>query len=65
MEWVKGSLLTDYRRRLVRTSLRRTWRITANGCLAELPPQRPLPADFRRLLLWGRLGGDARRQTGT
>ncbi len=64
VEWVKGSLLTDYRRRLERDEYEAYLADYRERLLAELPPQRPYLLTFRRLLLWGRLGGDARGQTG-
>ena len=60
VEWVKGSLLTDYRNAARRGRItRRTWRTTRQRLLAELPDERPYLYPFKRLLLWGRRGKGA------
>jgi trans-aconitate 2-methyltransferase len=57
VEWVKGTLLTDYRRRLpddLYEELVARYRVLL---LAELPDTRPFPFTFKRVLLRGRLAG--------
>lgn len=56
VEWVKGSLLTDYRARLDADAWEAYLADYRERLLAELPPERPYLFAFKRLLLWGRLG---------
>jgi trans-aconitate 2-methyltransferase len=54
VEWVKGTLLTDYRRRLpddVYESFVARYR---DLLITELPDERPFPFSFKRVLLWGK-----------
>ena len=57
VEWVKGTLLTDYQRRLDAAVYEEFVSRYRELLLAELPDQRPFPFTFKRMLLWGRLGG--------
>lgn len=55
VDWVKGTLLTDYQRRLpddVFTAFVARYR---ELLAAELPDERPFPFTFKRVLMWGRL----------
>lgn len=55
VDWVKGTLLTDYRRRLpdrVYEDFVARYRELLAG---ELSDERPFPFSFKRVLLWGRL----------
>jgi trans-aconitate 2-methyltransferase len=56
VDWVKGTLLTDYRRRLSEREYDEF--LARYGALlaAELPDQQPFPFTFKRILLWGRRG---------
>ena len=54
VEWVKGTLLTDYRRRLAEEAYDEFVARYRALLLAELPDERPYPFTFRRILLWGR-----------
>lgn len=56
VEWVKGSLLTDYRARLGDDDWEAYLADYRARLLAELPAERPYAFTFKRLLLWGRLG---------
>ncbi len=56
VEWVKGSLLTDYRNRLGREDYEAYLADYRERLLAELPDERPYLYPFKRLLLWGRRG---------
>lgn len=55
VDWVKGTLLTDYQRRLpdgMHDAFVERYRELLT---AELPDDRPFPFAFKRILLWGRL----------
>jgi trans-aconitate 2-methyltransferase len=55
VDWVKGTLLTDYRRRMP-DPLYEDFVARYRALLtAELPDERPFPFPFKRVLLWGRL----------
>lgn len=56
VEWVRGSLLTDYRARLDDDAWEAYLADYRERLLAALPRERPCAFPFRRLLLWGRLG---------
>lgn len=56
VEWVKGSLLTDYRNRLSPEEYEAYLADFRERLLAELPDERPFLYPFKRLLLWGRKG---------
>lgn len=56
VEWVKGSLLTDYRNRLSPEDYEAYLSDFRERLLAELPDERPHLYPFKRLLLWGRKG---------
>ena len=56
MEWVKGSLLTDYRKRLSPEQYEAYLADYRARLLEELPDERPHLYPFKRLLLWGRKG---------
>ena len=55
VEWVRGSLLTAYQRRLPAELWPAFVERYRARLLAELPDQRPFFYPFKRLLLWGRL----------
>jgi len=54
VDWVKGTLLTDYRRRLTEGAYEDFVARYRELLAAELPDQRPFPFPFKRVLLWGR-----------
>jgi trans-aconitate 2-methyltransferase len=54
-EWVKGTLLTDYQRRLPEGVWDDFTARYRELLAAELPDQRPFPFSFKRILLRGRL----------
>ena len=54
VDWVKGTLLTDYRRRLPEPAYDEFLARYRELLLAELPEERPYPFTFKRILLWGR-----------
>ena len=56
VEWVKGSLLTDYRNRLGEEEYEAYLADYRERLLAELPDERPFLYPFKRILLWGRMG---------
>ena len=56
VEWMKGSLLTDYRRRLTPAAWEAYLAEYRERLLEALPNERPFLLPFRRLFLWGRLG---------
>ena len=53
VEWVKGSLLTDYRKRLGREDYEAYLADYRERLLAELADERPYLYPFKRILLWG------------
>lgn len=55
VDWVKGTLLTDYRRRLPDRVYEDFVARYREQLAAELPDERPFPFSFKRVLLWGRL----------
>jgi trans-aconitate 2-methyltransferase len=55
VDWVKGTLLTDYQRRLDDTVFEEFVTRYRELLLSELPDERPFAFTFKRLLLWGRL----------
>jgi trans-aconitate 2-methyltransferase len=55
VDWVKGTLLTAYRRRLPDRVYEDFVARYRELLVAELPDQRPFPFPFKRVLLWGRL----------
>ena len=55
VDWVKGTLLTAYRRRLPDHVYEDFVARYRELLVAELPDQRPFPFPFKRVLLWGRL----------
>jgi trans-aconitate 2-methyltransferase len=55
VDWVKGTLLTDYRRRLPDRVYEDFVARYRELLAAELPDARPFPFSFKRVLLWGRL----------
>jgi trans-aconitate 2-methyltransferase len=54
VDWVKGTLLTDYRRRLTEGEYEHFLARYGDLLAAELPDQQPFPFPFKRILLWGR-----------
>lgn len=54
VDWVKGTLLTDYRRRLTETAYDEFLARYRTLLLSELPDVRPYPFTFKRILLWAR-----------
>jgi trans-aconitate 2-methyltransferase len=55
VEWVKGTLLTDYKRRLPDSLYEEFLARYRELLLTELGEDRPFRFTFKRLLLWGRL----------
>jgi trans-aconitate 2-methyltransferase len=55
VDWVKGTLLTDYRGRLPDRVYEDFVARYRELLAAELPDERPFPFTFKRVLLWGRL----------
>ncbi|HCU99881.1 MAG: trans-aconitate methyltransferase [Dehalococcoidia bacterium] len=55
VEWVKGSLLTDYRNRLGQEDYEKFLADYQERILTELPDEHPYLYAFNRILLWGRL----------
>jgi trans-aconitate 2-methyltransferase len=55
VEWVKGTLLTDYQRRLPDDTYEEFLQRYRTLLLAALPDSRPYPFAFKRILLWGKL----------
>jgi trans-aconitate 2-methyltransferase len=56
-DWVKGTLLTDYRRRLPERAYDDFAARYRKLLAAALPDERPFPFSFKRVLMWGRLMG--------
>jgi len=56
VEWVKGTLLTDYRRRLSDDHYEEFLTRYGELLAAELPDERPFAFPFKRILLWGKRG---------
>jgi trans-aconitate 2-methyltransferase len=56
VDWVKGTLLTDYRQRLPARIYEDFIARYRELLLTGLPDERPFPFSFKRVLLWGRLG---------
>lgn len=54
VEWVKGSLLTAYQRRLDPETFARFVDVYTARLLAQLPDTRPFLYPFKRILMWGR-----------
>ena len=62
---MKGTLLTDYQRRLPDRGYEDFVARYRELLLAELPDERPFPFSFKRILLWGmRLTRHRRAQLG-
>jgi trans-aconitate 2-methyltransferase len=57
VDWVKGTLLTDYKRRLPDALYEDFVARYRELLLDELPDERPFPFTFKRVLLWGRRPG--------
>jgi trans-aconitate 2-methyltransferase len=55
VDWVKGTLLTDYRRRLPDRVYEHFVARYRELLATELPDERPFPFSFNRLLLHGKL----------
>jgi trans-aconitate 2-methyltransferase len=55
VDWVRGTLLTDYRRRLPESAYDEFLARYRALLISELPEERPYPFAFKRILLWGRL----------
>jgi len=56
VDWVKGTLLTDYRRRLPEPVYEEFLARYRELLATALPDERPFAFPFKRILLWGRLG---------
>lgn len=54
VEWVRGTLLTDYERRLTPERYAAFLARYRERLLSELPDQRPYLYTYRRVLVWGR-----------
>jgi trans-aconitate 2-methyltransferase len=59
VEWVKGTLLTDYQSRMPAPLFERFLATYRERLLPVLDDTRPYRYPFKRLLLWGRLPGPA------
>lgn len=59
VEWVKGSLLTDYRKRLGDELYPRFLARYRERLMERLPDERPFFYPYRRLLLWARTESDS------
>jgi len=59
VDWVKGTLLTDYQRRLPDSLYEDFVARYREALMAELPDERPFPFTFKRVLLWGQLASSA------
>ena len=57
IEWVEASLLTDYRNRLSPADYEAYLADYRKRVLSVLPDERPFLYPFKRILLWGRMGG--------
>jgi trans-aconitate 2-methyltransferase len=55
VDWVSGTLLTDYRRRLSDAEYEMFLARYREQLLPELEDERPYPYAFKRILFWGRL----------
>ena len=55
VDWVKGTLLTDYQRRLPDRVYDDFVARYRELLVSELPDERPFPFSFKRVLLWGKL----------
>ncbi len=64
VEWVKGSLLTDYRARMSAEDYAAYLADYRERLLAILPDERPYLLTFKRILLWGRMGTPAEGEAG-
>jgi trans-aconitate 2-methyltransferase len=56
VEWVRGTLLTDYQKRLAPETFERFLARYREMLRARLPDDRPYLYAFKRVLLWGRRG---------
>jgi len=56
VEWVKGSLLTDYEKRLPPELYQRFLERYRSALLPQLSETRPFFYPFKRILIWGRRG---------
>jgi trans-aconitate 2-methyltransferase len=54
VEWVRGSLLTDYEKRLAPEAFAAFLARYRERLLAALPDERPFLYTYRRILVWGR-----------
>jgi trans-aconitate 2-methyltransferase len=54
VDWVKGTLLTDYKRRLPEAVYEDFLARYRELLTAELPDERPFPFSFKRVLLWAK-----------
>jgi trans-aconitate 2-methyltransferase len=54
VEWVRGTLLTDYEKRLDPATWTRFLARYRERLLAALPDERPYLYTYRRLFVWGR-----------
>jgi trans-aconitate methyltransferase len=61
VEWTKGTLLTEYEKRLSPGLFSEFAAAYREQLIAVLPPDRPFFLPFRRILCWGRMPGCACR----
>lgn len=54
IEWMQGTLLTEYEKRLSADRFTEFLDVYRERVLAQLPPERPFFFPFRRILCWGR-----------
>jgi trans-aconitate 2-methyltransferase len=57
VDWVRGTLLTDYEQRLDAPTFARFVETYRERLLPRLAPEEPFLFTFRRILVWGRRGG--------
>ena len=55
VEWVKGTMLTEYKRHLPEAVYDRFVDTYRGRLMAQLPDDRPFFYPFKRVLLWGRM----------
>jgi len=64
VEWVRGTMLTDYEKRLDAPTWARFLERYRERLIAALPDERPFVYTYRRLFVWGHLPIDTRARSG-
>jgi trans-aconitate 2-methyltransferase len=64
VEWVRGTTLTDYEKRLDAPTFERFLSRYRERLMAALPDDRPFPYTYRRVFLWARRAIDTRAGAG-